>query len=256
MLKKDFLLEIGTEELPPKSLQILATALYQNIVDGITEKGLSFSDSKLSAEKNKIFAAPRRLGVLLEGLAVQQPEQRLERRGPAVKAAYDAQGQPTAAALGFAKSCGVAITMLQTQKTDKGEWLHYSATLPGKPTIELLNEIVNAAVKKLPIAKPMRWGRQQIEFIRPVHWVLMLFGKAVVPGEVLGKIAAQSTYGHRFHYPQAINIKQPQDYELMLEKKASVIADFEKRKQLIEENIKQLATASGGVARYPKALLR
>jgi len=248
MPKKDFLLEIGTEELPPKSLQTLSQALLHGIEMGLHEKGLNFIASKG-------FAAPRRLGILIEALDTQQPEQQVERRGPAVQAAYDASGQPSRAALGFAKSCGVEFTMLQTQKTEKGEWLYYSATLPGRASLDLLGEIVVAAIKKLPLSKPMRWGDHAIEFIRPVHWVLMLLGKAIVPAEVLGKKADRFTYGHRFHFPHAIKIQQAQDYEATLEKKAFVIPDFAKRKQHIVEAIKRLATESNGLAFYTETLL-
>lgn len=248
MPKKTFLLELGTEELPPKSLLSLANALLKNIEQLLQAQGLQFSSSKR-------FAAPRRLGILIEDLDTEQPPQKLERRGPALSAAYDAEGKPTSAALGFAKSCGVELTQLQTKKTTKGEWLYYKATLPGKETINLLGDMVKAAVKKLPIAKAMRWGTHQFEFIRPVHWLLMLLGKDIVPAEVLGKKADRLTYGHRFHFPQALKVKQATDYEELLESKAYVIPDFTKRKEKIQHAIKQLASESNGLAIYEESLL-
>ena len=248
MPKQDFLFEIGTEELPPKTLLTLATALCHGIEKGLLDKGLQFAATK-------IFAAPRRLGVLVSDLDSQQPKQTVECRGPAIKAAYDADGKPTKAAMGFAKSCGVDFCTLQTQKTDKGEWLYYAATLPGKPTLELLGDVVNAAVKSLPITKPMRWGEHTIEFIRPVHWILMLLGKEVVPAEVLGKQAGRFTHGHRFHFPEALNIKAAADYESLLENKAHVIPDFGKRRMQIVNDIKKLATESNGLAIVDEELL-
>ena len=248
MSKKDFLLELGTEELPPKSLLNLATTLLKNIEQGLQTHDLQFTSSQL-------FAAPRRLGVLIHDVETQQPPQQFARRGPATKAAYDAAGTPTPAALGFAKSCGVELAKLQTQKTDKGEWLYYEATLPGKETINFLGEIVAAAFKKLPIAKAMRWGDQEIEFIRPVHWLLMLLGKDIVPAEILGKKADRLTYGHRFHFPQALKVKQAADYEALLESKAYVIPDFTKRKAKIAAEVKRLASESNGLAIYEEDLL-
>ena len=248
MAKKDFLLELGTEELPPKNLLKLATVLLNNIEQGLQQHGLKFNGSKM-------FAAPRRLGILIHDLDIEQPPQQFARRGPAIKMAYDAQGKPTPAALGFAKSCNIELAQLQTQTTDKGEWLYYAATLPGKETINLLGEIVDAAFKKLPIAKAMRWGDQEIEFIRPVHWLLMLFGKDIVPTEILGKKADRLTYGHRFHFPQALKVKQATDYEALLESKAYVIPDFSKRKAQIAAEIKRLANESDGLALYEEDLL-
>ena len=144
---------------------------------------------------------------------------------------------------------------MQTQKTAKGEWLYYAATLPGKKTLNLLGEIVNAAIKKLPIAKAMRWGAHEFEFIRPVHWLLMLLDKDIVPAEILGKKADRLTYGHRFHFPQALKVKQASDYEELLESKAYVIPDFTKRKEKIERGIQQLASESNGLALYEENLL-
>ena len=239
MIKKDFLLELGTEELPPKDLLKLATALLNNIEQSLQQYGLQFSGSKM-------FAAPRRLGVLIHDIDTEQLPQQFERRGPAIKAAYDAEGKPTPAALGFAKSCDVELSQLQVQKTNKGEWLYYATTLPGKETLNLLGEIVDTAFKKLPIAKAMRWGDQEIEFIRPIHWLLMLLGKDIVPTEILGKKADHLTYGHRFHFPQALKVKKASDYEMLLESKAYVIPDFAKRKAKIAAEIKRLASESNG----------
>lgn len=248
MVKKDFLLEIGTEELPPKRLPVLAVALLHGIEQGLSDQGLHYGISKT-------FAAPRRLGVYISDVDVQQAAQRVERRGPALTVAYGIDGKPTKAALGFAAACGVAVDALQTEKTDRGEWLSYRITTAGKPTIELLEGIVNTAVKRLPIAKPMRWGTHDFAFIRPVHWLLVLFGQTVVPALLFGKQADRLTHGHRFHFPQAIEIKCTQDYETVLQSQAYVIADFTKRKQLIATQVQRLGKQCGGLALYENELL-
>jgi glycyl-tRNA synthetase beta chain len=220
-MKKDFLLEIGTEELPPKNLQTLQEKLYQGISDGLSKAGLNFNTDF------KCLAAPRRLAVIISQLDTEQLEQLIERRGPAVSA-------PQKAIEGFAQSCGTTLDQLHKEKTDKGEYFIYRARQAGKKTIELLPAIVSQAIKQLPIPKPMRWGNGDGEFIRPVHWILMLLGNDIVPAEIFGKKAGRITYGHRFHAPQAIEITSPSEYEAALEK-ANVMVDFEKRKQKIEK---------------------
>nr|WP_019216320.1 glycine--tRNA ligase subunit beta [Legionella tunisiensis] len=155
----------------------------------------------------KFFATPRRLAVLVSGLQEEQPSQVVSRRGPALAAAYDAEGKPTSALLGFAKSCGVDVRDLITSKTDKGEWLLHESNVNGAKTSELLPAMINQVLATLPIAKPMRWGCGDAEFARPVHWAVMLFGNEEIVCDILGVKTGRHSYGHRFHHPQAIEIK-------------------------------------------------
>lgn len=247
-MKKDFLLEIGTEELPPKALTQLAESLQNNIEQGLQKAHIEFEDIKW-------LAAPRRLAVIISGLETRQEEKLIERRGPAVSAAYDDDRNPTKALIGFAKSCGVEIEALNKINTDKGEWFYYTAVQEGTKTIGFLPEIVIEAIKKLPIPKPMRWGDHPIEFIRPVHWVLMLFGKTVVEAEILGIATDRLTYGHRFHAPDAIKIKQVSEYVSTLEKQGMVLVDFQQRRETIVQQIDQLTAEVHGSALYEPELL-
>ena len=247
-MKKDFLLEIGTEELPPKAMPKLAKALLKGI-----EKGLQ--DVNLKYDSAKWLAAPRRLAVVIEELDCSTEEQLIERRGPTVQAAFDKDRNPTKALLGFAKSCGVEVEALNKIQTDKDERFYYQAVQQSTKTIGMLGDIVNNAVKRLPIPKPMRWGTNDIEFIRPVHWVLMLLGKTVVNATVLGLQTDRVTYGHRFHNPEPIKIKQVSDYETTLAKTANIQADFAKRRQDILEQVEKLAEEVKGEALYDQALL-
>lgn len=226
MSKQDFLVEIGTEELPPKALLKLSRAFHAGIVEGLKKAALDHGETKS-------YATPRRLAVFIAGLDTKQADQLNEKFGPAVKAAFDADGKPTPAATGFAKSCGVEVDELATADKDGVEKLSYSSTQPGKQTKELLPDIVDAALAKLPIPKRMRWGASRNEFVRPVHWLLMLLGNELVPATILGVESGATTYGHRFHYPDAIILKSPGDYEGALEDPGNVIADFAKRRELI-----------------------
>lgn len=247
-MRKDFLLEIGTEELPPKAMPKLAKALLAEIEEGLKAVNLSY-------EGGKWLAAPRRLAVIIEQLETQTEEQLIERRGPTVQAAFDQDRNPTKALLGFAASCGVEWEALNQIQTDKDERFYYQAVQESTKTIGMLGGIVNNAVTNLPIPKPMRWGSHDIEFIRPVHWVLMLFGKTVVNATVLGQVTDRVTYGHRFHNPEPIKIKQVGDYETTLEKMANIQVDFIKRRQDIVEQVTALATEVDGEALYDEALL-
>ena len=218
---KDFLLEIGTEELPPKSLQRLQQELAQGILSRL-------GDAKIdpSSHDFKILAAPRRLAVHIKNVDVQQPEQ--IKQGPPASIAYDAHKKPTTALLAFLKkNPDVSLEQLYIDEAGK-----VACKTAGQKTIDLLPSIVADAIKALPIAKPMHWGNSDIEFIRPVHWVVMLFGDDVIHTEILGKKTGRITHGHRFHAPQAIEIKSPDEYERKLEE-AFVIVDFEKRKNKI-----------------------
>src|SRR5271170_3119173 len=195
MSAKDLLFEIRTEELPPRTLPSLSLALTEGITRGIDA-------AKLPHGRLHGFATPRRLAVLIEKLAQHQPDRQVERRGPPLANGLDAAGQPTAAAAAFAKSCGVAVGELQTLTTDKGSWLQFRGTERGAATTSLLGGILHQAIAALPIAKRMRWGMHSAEFVRPVHGVVLLYGEAVVPVEILVLTADRITTGHRFHSPK------------------------------------------------------
>ena len=203
--KADFLVELGTEELPPKALKDLSNAFTNGVLEGLTKAQLQWSNYE-------VFATPRRLALLVKGLDTAQPDQKLERKGPAVAAAYDAEGNPSQAALGFARSAGVSFDDLETEETNKGAWLIYRSVKTGKSTETLLPEIITQALNQLPIPKRMRWGANRTEFVRPAHWLLMLLGDKVVDCEILGLKSGQTTQGHRFHANHAITIQQPTDY--------------------------------------------
>lgn len=181
-MAQDFFVEIGTEELPPKSLKTLATALQQNILDELNKLGLGFIDSQW-------YAAPRRLAVRVNALAAQQADKVVEKRGPAIAGAFDANGEPTKAAQAWAASNGITVAEAERLETDKGAWLIHKAKVTGVATVALLEQVVATALAKLPIAKPMRWGANDAEFIRPVHTIIMLYGNDVVPATILGKAA-------------------------------------------------------------------
>lgn len=230
MSNQDLLVEIGTEELPPKALLKLSKSFQSGIVEGLKREALAHGEVKS-------FATPRRLAVLISGLETKQADKLIEKFGPAVKAAFDADGKPTPAASGFAKSCGVEVTELSKADKDGVEKLAYSSAEVGKETRELLPAIVDTALAKLPIPKRMRWGASRNEFVRPVHWAVLLLGTDVVNTTILGVESSSESYGHRFHYPEKIKIAKPSDYEAQLENPGNVIADFSKRKELIRTAI-------------------
>ena len=247
-MNHDFLVEIGTEELPPKSLLEMADAFAQGVAKGL-------ADANLAHRSVERFATPRRLAVLVKRLANQQPDRAIERRGPPVKAGFDAQGQPTQAALAFAKSCGVEVAALERLETPKGEWLAYRGTEPGAATLTQLPGIVQAALDALPIARRMRWGSSEAEFVRPVHWVLMLFGTEVGPCEILGVPSSNTTYGHRFMAPRAIGISRPAAYVGALRKRGKVLADLHERRETIRLGVTAAAERLGGRAVIEESLL-
>jgi len=229
MKRDDFLVEIHTEELPPKSLRKLAEAFCEKVAEGLQKSGLNFKDKTF-------FATPRRLAVLVNELDATQPDQTIERKGPAVSAAFDAEGNPTPACVGFAKSCGTTVDKLTKIKNGTNEWVGFKQKLKGKAIAELLPSIVTQALQSLPIAKRMRWGASDTEFVRPVHSVIMLYGKSVVKADILGHAAGRMTSGHRFLAPKAISIKSASEYAEQLEKQGYVMVDFEKRMKMIEES--------------------
>jgi glycyl-tRNA synthetase beta chain len=247
MRARDLLFELGTEELPPRTLLSLSTALRDGLLKGIDTAGIPHG-------KAHSFATPRRLAVRIDGCAESAPDRRVERRGPPVASSFDAQGAPTQAATAFAKSCGVSVADLERLTTDKGTWLAFRGTEPGAAITSLLGGIVGQAIAALPIAKRMRWGARAAEFVRPVRTVILLFGDEVVPIEVLGLTSGRLTVGHRFHAPRPIAVKSPKTYESQL-RRAKVIADFAKRRDIIRAGVKAVAAEAGGVALIEEALL-
>lgn len=247
MSVQDFFVEIGTEELPPKALKTLATAFSDNIVEELAKHNLSHGEVSW-------YAAPRRLAVRVNQLALQQQDKVVEKRGPALAAAFDADGQPTKAAAAWAASNGITAEQAERLETDKGAWLIHKALIKGESTASLLPAVISTALAKLPIAKPMRWGNSTAEFIRPVHTVTLLLGDDVVPATILGKESGRVSYGHRFHAPALVEIKNADAYLSTLEQ-SYVIADFAKRKAIIAENVAAQAKALNGVALMDDALL-
>lgn len=248
MSKQDFLVELGTEELPPKALLKLSKAFQAGVVEGLNKESLDHGEVKS-------FATPRRLAVLVSALDAKQADRLTEKFGPAVKAAFDADGNPTAAASGFAKSCRVAVSELSTAEKDGVEKLAYSSTISGKPTTELLPAIVDRALAKLPIPKRMRWGASRNEFVRPVHWLVMLFGEEHIATELLGVESGTHSFGHRFHHPGAISIDRASDYESRLLEPGNVVADFSKRRELIRNAITEEGAKLGASTVVDEALL-
>ncbi|MDD5320194.1 MAG: glycine--tRNA ligase subunit beta [Methylococcales bacterium] len=245
---KHLLFELGSEELPPKTLLTLSNALLNNIVKELGAADLTFTGGKA-------YATPRRLAVLIENLASAQPDKTVEKRGPAVQAAFGADGTPSKAATGFAVSCGTTFDQLERLKTDKGEWLAFTQTIKGQATENLIPDIIRQSIAALPIAKRMRWGSFSTEFVRPVHWAVLLYGSAVIDTEILGLKTGSTTQGHRFHAPQKLTINNPEDYQDILYKEGKVIADFEQRKSIIQDAAQKAATAINGIAHIEDDLL-
>jgi glycyl-tRNA synthetase beta chain len=246
-MSKDLLFELCTEELPPRTLPALSSALTAGITKGIDDLGLPHG-------KVHGFATPRRLAVWIEKLAEHQPDRQVERRGPPLANAFDAQGAATQAATAFAKSCGVAVGELSKLTTEKGAWLQFRGTEHGAATTALLKDILTQAIAALPIAKRMRWGAHSAEFVRPVHSVVLLYGDEVVPIELLGLQSGRVTSGHRFHHLKPISLKSAKGYEAKL-RRAKVIADFAKRRETIRSGVIAAAAQVGGSALIDDALL-
>ncbi len=240
-MSQDFLVELGTEELPPKALKSLSNAFTRGIESGLKSADLAFDGIKT-------YAAPRRMAVLVTGLAETTPKKESLMFGPPAKIAFDAEGKPTKAAQAFAKKNGLNIDELSTQSDGKVEKLAFTQVSGGEKTTELLTDIVSQSLAQLPIPKRMRWGATRTEFVRPVHWLVMLFGNDVVEGEVLGLKSGRETRGHRFHYNQTLAINTPSEYALTLSETAFVQADFEIRQADIRKQVEQEAEKIGGVA--------
>lgn len=244
---QDLLVEIGTEELPPKALPTLSAAFTDGIIKGLAEAGLQ-------AQNITPYAAPRRLAVWVKGVAAQQADQIIEKRGPAIKGAFDAEGNPTKAALAFAASCGVTVAELGKLETDKGAWLVFRQQQAGQATAALFPAMVEKSLAALPIPKRMRWGSGTAEFVRPVHWIVMLADENVIDAEILGIKTGRESYGHRFHAPEAVSITSPATYAAQLQD-AFVVADFAARRDTIREQVQTTAASFGGTAVMPDGLL-
>ncbi|MDR2877891.1 MAG: glycine--tRNA ligase subunit beta [Chromatiales bacterium] len=246
--RSDFLLELGTEELPPKALRGLSEALGAAIKQGLSRARLDF-------DVLHVYAAPRRLAVLVERLASSQPDGVEERRGPALAAAFDGEGKPSKAALGFARSCGVEIDALETLETDKGAWLVFRAPQQGRAVQELLSGIVSAALTSLPIPRRMRWGALEESFVRPVHWLVMLYGQEVVPANLFGLSSGRDSRGHRFHHPDTLSLPEPSAYVPLLATEGRVVVDFAQRREAVRAQVAAAAQALGAHAEIDLALL-
>ncbi len=241
------LIEIGTEELPPTAAKTLSDSLVLYIADELKKAAFSYSEIKP-------YVTPRRLALTIHQVSASQPEQDIERKGPALKAAYDEHGQATKAALGFAKSCGVQMQDLQTLETDKGAWLYFKSRIAGKSLEEVLPDIIEQGLAKLPIPRPMRWGDNEVEFVRPIHWIVVMYGSRVIPCKIKNINAANVTFGHRFHSPNAISLSNADEYQSVLSK-AKVVADFQERKNIILSAIKNIARQYNAVLDFPDSLL-
>lgn len=229
------LIELGTEELPPKALKKLATAFYDSITGQLDAASLNYGEAKW-------FATPRRLAVMVKGLEAQQADKTVEKRGPAVNVAFDADGNATKAAQGWARSNGITVEQAERLVTDKGEWLLHKAVKKGQSVKDIVEAIVQTAVTKLPIPKPMRWGSSRVQFIRPVHTLTMMFGDELIAGEVLGIKSGNELQGHRFHYQGNITLAHADEYEATLEK-AYVVADYQVRRNKIVTEVNAAASA-------------
>lgn len=243
MQAQDFLVELGTEELPPKALKRLAEAFLEGVEKGLADAGLSYQAARY-------YAAPRRLAVLVEQLSTQQPDRSSQIDGPPLQAAFDKDGNPTQAALGFARKCGVELTEID----QSGPKLRFVKSEPGQPATSLLPGIVDAALAQLPIPKRMRWGAHKTEFVRPTQWLVMLLGDQLVPCEILAQSAGNQSRGHRFHHPDQLTISAPAEYADRL-RQAFVVADFSERRELIRQRVEQLAAEQQGSAIIPDDLL-
>lgn len=239
MKRDDFLVEIHTEELPPKALLKLAQALCESVTLGLQNAGLSY-------ENIQFFAAPRRLAVFVTQLAAAQPDQTIERKGPALKAAFDAEGKPSPACIGFARSCGVTPDALLTLKNEQGEWVGLKQQVTGKPVAELLPAIVSQAATTLPIPKRMRWGQGDVQFVRPVHSIILLYGDQVIDATILGCQTGRVTKGHRFLAPGVITIPHAAAYLSLLKTEGYVIADFAECRAIIKQTASALAQQMAG----------
>lgn len=248
MTQQTFLVEIGTEELPPKALRSLAESFAANFEAELKNANLGHGEVSW-------FAAPRRLALRVENLAAAQADREVEKRGPAIAQAFDAEGNPTKAAEGWARGCGITVDQAESMVTDKGEWLLYRAQVKGREAKELLADMVSSSLSKLPIPKLMRWGDKETQFVRPVHTVTLLLGSEVIEGEILGIKSDRIIRGHRFMGEAEFAIENAEQYPAILQERGRVIADYEARKAIIRRDAEQAAMQLGGAADLSDSLL-
>ncbi|ROR08840.1 glycine--tRNA ligase subunit beta [Erwinia sp. JUb26] len=248
MTEKTFLVEIGTEELPPKALRSLAESFAANFTAELDAAGLAHGDVKW-------FAAPRRLALKVANLSAAQPDREVEKRGPAIAAAFDANGVATKAAEGWARGCGITVDQAERLSTDKGEWLVYRAKVTGERAQALLPAMIATSLAKLPIPKLMRWGASDVQFVRPVHTVTILLGDESIPATILGIDSARTIRGHRFMGEPEFTIDNADQYPAILLERGKVQADFEARKATIKADAEEAARKIGGVADLSESLL-
>jgi glycyl-tRNA synthetase beta chain len=243
------LIELGTEELPPKALDELGEAFANGMIEGLAKRGVA-----IDAAGAKGFRSPRRLAVWIPDVASAQPDQQQERRGPALNAALDANGEPTKALLGFAQSCGVDVAQLEKLETDKGAWFVHRALKPGQPTSALIPGIVAETLKALPIPRPMRWGDHDYAFVRPTHWLVVLHGDQVIDVDILGVKSGRMSRGHRFHHAKPIHVVDADSWLDAL-RNAKVLADPEERRARVRSEVARATAQTGGVPRLSEGLL-
>lgn len=248
MTQQTFLVEIGTEELPPKALRSLAESFAANF-------SAELDNANLEHGEVSWFAAPRRLALKVANLSAAQADREVEKRGPAIAQAFDAEGKPSKAAEGWARGCGISVDQAERLKTDKGEWLLYRALVKGQSAQQLLAEMVSNALAKLPVPKLMRWGDQETQFVRPVHTVTMLLGDELIPGTVLGIDSARTVRGHRFMGEPEFTLDNADQYPQVLQERGKVVADYEARKALIKRDAELAAQQIGGKADLSDSLL-
>ncbi|CAI1946048.1 glycine--tRNA ligase subunit beta [Serratia marcescens] len=248
MTQQTFLVEIGTEELPPKALRSLAESFAANFTAELDNAGLEHGEVSW-------FAAPRRLALKVANLSAAQADREIEKRGPAIAQAFDAEGKPSKAAEGWARGCGIAVDQAERLVTDKGEWLMYRAHVKGQSAQQLLAGMVSTALAKLPIPKLMRWGDSDVQFVRPVHTVTMLLGADLIPGTVLGIESARTVRGHRFMGEAEFTLDNADQYPQILLERGKVVADYEARKALIKRDAELAAQKIGGKADLSDSLL-
>ncbi|UXI68614.1 glycine--tRNA ligase subunit beta [Tahibacter amnicola] len=243
------LIEIGTEELPTRTVDELAQAFAGGIIEGLKKRGFA-----VDGEAAKVYCSPRRLALWLAGVADAQPDQAIERRGPAIAAALDASGQPTKALSGFAASCGTTVEALQRLETDKGAWFVYRAEQPGQPLAALLPDVIGESLKALPVPKPMRWGDHDYAFVRPMHWLVILHGSRVIDAEIFGIASGRASRGHRFHHSGPVAVDSA-DAWLDALRGARVLADPAERRQRIRDEVERAGREIGATPRLRPELL-
>jgi glycyl-tRNA synthetase beta chain len=245
---EDLLVEVGTEELPPKALEGLSEALAAGFGARLAGRGISFGEVET-------YASPRRLGLLVRQVASRQPDQETCRRGPAVSASFGSDGGPTRAAEGFARSCGVGVDELEREVSEKGEWLLFRSRSVGAETVALIPELLEQTLAGLPIPKRMRWGEGDAEFVRPVHWVCLIYGDHAIEGRVLGVPTGPETRGHRFHHPDPIRLQRAGQYADRLREEGRVEPSFERRRQMILGQVSTRCAAEGVIPQVDGELL-